>query len=298
MKEVLFTGASGFLGKNVLPILKDNYLVDTLDICKSSLYNINLTEKIPVFNKKYDIVIHAAGKVHIKPKSYKDIQSFYDVNYQGTINLCSGFSKSELPCSIVFISTVAVYGCEYGEGITEEHPLKSETPYGRSKIQAEKYLSEWCEKSGVLLTIIRPSLLAGKNPPGNLGDMINGISKGIYFSIAGGKAKKSIAMAEDIGKLIPYCENKSGIFNLCDNQNPTFRELEELISKQLNRTMPINIPIGYAKTLAKLGDLIGLDIINTDKLSKITNSLTFSNKKIRNTLKFIPADVLSNFLIK
>ena len=86
--------------------------------------------------------------------------------------------KVGVPKALVFISTVAVYGCEFGDLITEEHPLNGDTPYAKSKIMAEEYLSEWCKKHGVSLGILRPSLLAGKNAPGNLGAMVNGVRKG------------------------------------------------------------------------------------------------------------------------
>ena len=297
MKTILFTGASGFLGFNILPLLAKNYFVDTLDISASSIYSVNLAEQIPAFNKQYDIVLHAAGKVHSTPKSEKEEKIFFDVNFNGTKNLCFGLEKQAPPRSFVFISTVAVYGCESGEQITENHPLNADTAYGRSKIQAEEFLSEWCERKNVQLTILRPSLLAGKNPPGNLGAMINGISSGKYFSIAGGKTRKSIAMADDIGRIIPLCEEKAGIYNLCDDHNPSFRELEELISKQLKKSLPASIPMWSAKCLANIGNLLNLSAINKQKLMKITTPLTFSNEKIKNELNFIPSDVLSNFLI-
>jgi len=298
MKTLLLTGSSGFLGSIVTPFLKNIYLVDTLDIYDASLYSVNLAEQVPELKKRYDIVLHAAGKAHSVPKADNEKQSFYDVNYHGTKNFCAGLEKYGRPHSLIFISTVAVYGCEKGEDITEDHPLNASTPYGKSKIQAEQFLSEWCERNNVLLTVLRPSLLAGRNPPGNLGAMINGITSGRYVSIAGGKARKSIGMAEDIGRLIPYCENKSGIFNLCDDHNPSFRELEKLISSQLNKRLPPGIPMWTAKGLAKIGDLIGSSAINAEKLSKITKSLTFSNKKIKETLGFSPSDVLSNFSIR
>jgi len=297
MKSLLFTGASGFLGSNILPQLTNDYVVDTLDFSASSTYNVNLSKQIPAFNKQYDIVLHAAGKAHSIPKTTKEEQEFYDVNYQGTENLCAGLEKISLPQSFIFISTVAVYGCESGEQIAEDYALNADTPYGKSKIQAEKYLLKWCERKNILLTIIRPSLLAGKNPPGNLGEMINGITAGRYVSIAGGKTRKSIAMADDIGRLVHYCEKKSGIFNFCDDHNPTFRELEELISKKLGKPLPVNIPMWFANCLAKIGDLFHLNIINTQKLAKITQSLTFSNKKIKNIMNFYPSDVLTNFFV-
>jgi len=297
MNSLLFTGASGYIGSKVLPLLCEKYLVDTLSFSDSSTYNVNLAEQVPVLNKQYNIVLHAAGKAHSFSDTEEEAQSFYHVNYQGTKNLCAGLTGCGIPQSFIFISTVAVYGCDSGERITEDHPLNSDTAYGKSKIQAEKYLLEWCDRYGVLLTILRPSLLAGSRPPGNLGAMISGISTGRYASIAGGKVKKSIAMAEDIGWLVPYCEGKFGIFNLCDDYNPSFNELEELISKQLDRSLPVNIPLIIAKFLAKLGDLFNLSLLNTRKLSKMTNSLTFSNEKLKKELGFNPSDVLKNFSI-
>ena len=299
MKYLLFTGSSGFLGNNILPLLQNIYEVDTLGITANETYNCNIAKEIPTFNKKYDVVLHAAGKAHIVPKTETEKKSFYDINFEGTRNLCKSLEKTGLPHAFIFISTVAVYGCEIGELIDENHSLDGNSPYADSKKQAEFFLQEWCEKHNVILTILRPSLLAGKNPPGNLGSMINGIKTGRYLSICGGKAKKSVAMAEDIATLLPICEEKGGIYNLCDTHQPTFHELEDLISNQLGKKPPLNIPYWIAFFMAKIGNLLGNKApINTYKLQKITKGLTFSNEKIKTELGFEPKDVLSNFIIQ
>lgn len=299
MKTLLFTGASGFLGSNVLPLLKDNYEVDTLALDKNATYNINLVTDDIKLNKKYDVVLHAAGKAHVVPRSPEEEKLFYDINLEGTKKVCCALENSGLPMSLVFISTVAVYGCDIGEMITEEHPLEGIIPYAKSKLLAEQFLQEWCKKNNVVLTILRPSLIAGKNPPGNLGAMIKGISTGKYLSIAGGVSRKSILMACDIAKVIPLCEEKGGIYNICDDSYPSFHELEVLISKQLGKKLPLNIPYWVANCLAQIGNLMGKKApINSVRLEKIVKSLTFSNEKIKKELGFIPTDVLSNFVIK
>lgn len=294
----LFTGASGFLGHNMLPLLKEKYTVETVGLTSLDNYLVNLAIDIPKFTKKYDIVLHAAGKAHSLPKTEEEKQLFFDVNLQGTKNLCTALENSGIPKAFIFISTVAVYGCDFGENITEEHPLNGTTPYALSKIRAEKYLEGWCAMHNVKLSILRPSLIAGPNPPGNLGAMINGIKSGRYFSIAGGKAKKSVLMVQDIVNLVPLLVEKGGIYNVCDTYQPTFRELEAVICNQLNKRMPLSIPYWLAKGMAKVGDSLGGRApINSLKLRKITKSLTFSNEKAVKELGWQPMNVLENFKI-
>ena len=297
--NLLFTGASGFLGSNLYSLLKEEYKIDTVGLIPQDDYPINIAKDIPIFIEIYDVVLHAAGKAHSVPKTEEEKQLFFDVNLQGTKNICSALEKAGIPKAFIFISTVAVYGCDFGENITEEHPLNGDTPYALSKIEAEKYLEGWCAMHNVKLSIIRPSLIAGPNPPGNLGAMIKGIKLGGYLSIGGGKARKSVLMVQDIANLIPLLVERGGVYNVCDSYQPTFRELEAVVCKQLNRKLPFSIPYWMADMMAKVGDILGEKApINTLKLSKITKSLTFSNEKAIRELGWKPMSVLDNFKIK
>ena len=298
MEKLLFTGASGFLGYNIRPILEKTYDVHTIGLTDDDDIKFNLAKEVPPINTHYDVVLHAAGKAHTVPKTEVEKQVFYDVNYQGTVNLCKALEKAGTPKAMVFISTVAVYGCEYGKLITEEHPLEGTSPYADSKIKAEKYLTDWCAAHDVTLGILRPSLLAGKNAPGNLGAMVKGIKKGYYMNIAGGKVIKSILMAEDIARLVPILEEKGGVYNVCDTRQPSFGEISESVARQLGKGKPVSIPYWMAWCIAKMGDLLGSKApINSYKLGKMTRSLTFSNLKARTELNWEPLDVLENYKI-
>ena len=298
MEKLLFTGGTGFLGHHVKPILDQQYEVTTCGFTPDDMSKANLAIEVPVLPERYDVVLHACGKAHVVPKTEEEKKAFYDVNYQGTVNLCAALEKVGVPKAIIFISTVAVYGCEYGDLITEEHSLEGTSPYAESKIMAEKYLTEWCSKNGVKLGILRPSLLAGKNVPGNLGAMVNGIRKGFYMNIGGGRVVKSILMAEDIAKLVPLVAEKGGTYNVCDTRQPSFGEISMSIAKQLGKGKPLNLPYWLAWCMAKVGDLLGSKApINTYKLEKMTKSLTFSNEKARRELGWEPMDVLENYKI-
>lgn len=298
MKKLLFTGASGFLGYNIRPILEKSYDVHTIGLIDDDDIKINMAKEVPPINTHYDVVLHAAGKAHTVPKTEEEKQAFYDVNYQGTVNLCKALENVGAPKALIFISTVAVYGCEYGELIDEYHPLNGDSPYARSKIMAEEYLIKWCLDNQVRLGILRPSLLAGKNAPGNLGAMVKGIKKGYYMNIAGGKVVKSILMAEDIARLVPLLEEKGGVYNVCDTRQPSFGEISMSVAKQLGKGKPLDIPYWLAWCLAKVGDLLGDKApINSYKLEKMTMSLTFSNEKAKHELGWEPLDVLENYKI-
>ena len=296
---LLFTGASGFLGSNIIQLLNGAYNIISVGLSPQDTYLVDIATDIPTFTDAFDVVFHAAGKAHSVPKTEAEKRLFFDVNLQGTKNLCTALERSGIPKAFIFISTVAVYGCDSGENITEEHPLNGTTPYALSKIKAEKYLEGWCAMHSVKLSILRPSLIAGPNPLGNLGAMIRGIRNGKYLSIAGGKARKSVLMVQDIANLLPMLIEKGGIYNVCDSYQPSFRELEMVICKQLNKKLPLSIPYWFAKSMAVLGDCFGENTpINSLKLRKITNSLTFSNEKAVRELGWKPMNVLKNFRIE
>lgn len=281
-----------------MPLLLRQYDVTTCGITSDDMIKTNLAKEIPKLPERYDVVLHACGKAHVVPKTEDEKKVFFDVNYQGTVNLCVALEKVGVPKALIFISTVAVYGCEYGNNIDEFHPLNGDSPYAESKRMAEEYLMKWCVDHQVRLGILRPSLLAGKDAPGNLGAMVNGVRKGFYMNIAGGKVVKSILMAEDIARLVPLLEEKGGIYNVCDTRQPSFGDISASVAQQLGKGEPLSIPYWMAWCMAKVGDLLGNKApINSYKLEKMTKSLTFSNEKARKELGWEPMDVLENYKI-
>ena len=299
MKKLLFTGATGFLGHNVMPILSKQYEITTLGITDHDNIKSNIAKEIPFLPEKYDVILHAAGKAHIYPKTQEEIKSFYDVNLEGTINLCKALEKVGLPKSFIFISTLDVYGLAVGEDIDETYPKNPTTHYAISKLQAEEYLEKWAKEKGVVLGILRPSLMTGPNPPGNLKAMINGIKKGYYVNISGGHTRKSLMMIHDIAYLVSKIENVGGTYNVCDNRHPSYNELGVCISKQLGkRHYPLSIPFWMAWCMAKIGDLVGFLPIDSHRLEQLTKSNTYSNEKAKRTLGWEPMDVIENFKIE
>jgi nucleoside-diphosphate-sugar epimerase len=290
--EILLTGANGFLGKSIVKELgKDNTLFSLSRT--SSDYKVSLENEIPNFKQKFSLVIHAAGKAHSIPRTAVEKQQFHDVNVFGTHNLLKGIEKEGVPEQFVFISSVSVYGQESGININEGHPLEAKDPYGLSKIDAEELVTKWCKQNNVVCTILRLPLLVGENPPGNLGAMIRAIEKGYYFNIGGGKARKSMVLAQDVAAFIPIVASVGGVYNLTDGFHPNFYELSTAISNNKIKKKPFNLPLNIAKLMGYIGDLLGEKApINSLKVKKIISDLIFDDAKARKLLGWKPQGVI------
>ena len=293
---ILLTGFTGFLGKSILAASSKKNTIYGLSR-SSGDYQLILEEEIPIFKIPFDLVIHAAGKAHSIPRTEAERKQFYNVNVEGTLNLLKGLDISGVPKQFVFISSVSVYGQESGIGINEEYKLDAKDAYGLSKIEAELMVQKWCNEHNVVCTILRLPLLVGKNPPGNLGAMIKGITKGYYFNIGGGKAKKSMVLADDVAEFIPIVANIGGVYNLTDGYHPSFFELSSAIARQIKKSAPMNMPLFIAKAIGFMGDFLGSKApINSLKLKKITADLTFDDSKAR-SVGWQPRKVLDWFSI-
>ena len=290
--RTLLTGASGFLGTYIQKSFSEGLV--TLGRGPENHIQNDLSLEVPTL-PQVDLVIHSAGLAHRIPKNPEEERRFYQVNLFGTQNLIMGLERCEYPPkTIVFISTVAVYGIEEGELISELVTPKPVTPYGKSKHEAELLLQNWARSKKVNLLILRLPLIAGgANPPGNLGAMIHAIKRGYYFRVGKGLSKKSMVLASDIANLIPHISDFTGTFNLTDGQHPSLRELDSYISKKFERKVR-SLPMGLLNFIGKIGDFLPFFPINSYRLSKLNSSLTFDDSKARKTLSWNPQSVVGN----
>lgn len=296
---ILLTGSSGFLGKEIIASLqKQRIEFVSVGRGESNIIQSDLSNKIPSL-PPVEMAVHAAGKAHIVPKTDEDRKDFFNVNVTGTQNLLAALENQQSLKKFVFISSVAVYGLAEGINVGEDAPLMANEPYGKSKIDAEQLVADWCTKRSIDFYILRLPLIAGKNAPGNLGAMVKGIHSGRYLSIGKAAAKKSMILAEDLAHFIIHIQGPSGVYNLTDGYHPSFSELENMIAQFYNKKQPMSLPAVIAKLLGVAGDLIGARFpVNSNKLRKITSTLTFDDTKARMYLNWRPREVLKAWEIE
>jgi nucleoside-diphosphate-sugar epimerase len=298
--KYLITGGNGFLGKS----LKETSEKKDLTIYSLGLSNANdiicdLRTNIPTIPKDVNIVIHAAGKAHTIAKTKAQEEDFFNINVNGTLNLLKGIEKSNLKNNIrqfIFISTVAVYGLDYGTNINEGYSLLGKTPYAQSKIEAETLLKKWGLENKINVIILRLPLLVGNNPKGNLGRMISAIKKSYYVKIDFPPVKKSMVLVDDISNFIFSMKKSSGIYNLTDGRHPNISEIENIICNHFNKKIYIKLPFFFMLFVSKICDAFGVNYFNSNILNKMSKSLTFDDSKASQELGWSPKSVIEHFL--
>lgn len=292
--KVLITGSSGFLGQVLVDKFKATKEVKTLSRQQDSDFVVDIVKPfsdLPYFDR----VFHCAGKAHSIPKNEHESKAFFEVNVEGTRNLLNALELAT-PKQFVLVSTVAVYGLEEGTLVNECHPLFGTAPYAKSKILAEELVLDWGKKNDVNILILRLPLIVGKNPPGNLGKMIQGLRSGRYVTIGKGDARKSMILASNLAVFLESLNlNLKGIYNLTDGCHPSFSELEQLICRQLAKRKPYRIPLRLAKVIGKIGDIIPLFPVKSNTIDKIVKELTFDDAKAIKEINWRPQSVLQNF---
>jgi len=168
MRRILITGAAGFMGRHLVSaLLRDKYndliLTDKnedstfLAYCNGyrdnswSFYNLDITNRDTVFDlfkrEKIDTCIHLAGKVKVE-ESIRNPQSTMDVNVKGTLNMLDACCINETK-NFIFASSASVYGDPIELPIDENHTLSPISPYGTSKMLAEKYVSSYADSGKI-----------------------------------------------------------------------------------------------------------------------------------------------------
>ena len=99
-------------------------------------------------------VLHLAALIGI-PYSYHSPDSYVDTNVRGTLNVVQAARDLEVE-RVVHTSTSEVYGTALEVPITEDHPLRGQSPYSASKIGADQIAWSFHTSFGLPVTILRP----------------------------------------------------------------------------------------------------------------------------------------------
>ncbi len=174
-REVLVTGAGGFIGSHLVGRLADDgarvrafvhynsrndrgnlrYLTpEQLAHVAVVMGNVEDSGSVDEAVEGCDCVFHLAALIGI-PYSYVAPRSYVATNIVGTINVLDAVRRHGVP-RVVHTSTSEAYGTARYVPIDEEHPLQGQSPYSATKIGADKLAESYYRSFGVPVATIRP----------------------------------------------------------------------------------------------------------------------------------------------
>lgn len=195
MEKILITGGAGYIGSHITYELIDNgyevVIVDNLSTGKSYLIPENsifyqgdfsdtgLLEQI-FANQKIDSVIHCAAFIDAADSLAKPLEYYYE-NAVKTMNFIS-FCNNKNLTNFLFSSTAAVYGNPKTVVVSEETYCRPLTPYGSSKLMAEKFIQDFSRISSINFGILRYFNVAGADVKGRTGQP-NSASSSVFSAL-------------------------------------------------------------------------------------------------------------------
>jgi NAD dependent epimerase/dehydratase len=173
MKNVLVTGADGFIGSHLVDLLVSKGLKVRALSQYNSFNNWGWLEDVKCLNeievvsgdvrdpfyckeimRDVDCVFHLAALIAI-PYSYTAPQSYVETNVTGTLNICQA-ARELGGIRVIHTSTSEVYGTAQYVPIDEKHPLQPQSPYSASKIGADAMAMSYFNAFELPVTIARP----------------------------------------------------------------------------------------------------------------------------------------------
>jgi NAD dependent epimerase/dehydratase len=174
-KQVLITGADGFIGSHLVEKLLDEGCKVKAFVYYNSFNSWGWLDSLPEEKLKNieifagdirdpngveaamqgcDIVFHLAALIAI-PFSYHSPDSYVDTNIKGTLNILQSSRKLGLE-KILVTSTSEVYGTAQYVPIDEKHPFQGQSPYSATKIGADRLAESFYRSFDLPVTIVRP----------------------------------------------------------------------------------------------------------------------------------------------
>ncbi|MHB8963042.1 MAG: NAD-dependent epimerase/dehydratase family protein [Saccharofermentanales bacterium] len=259
--RVLITGGAGFIGSNLARyLLNENIDVRIIDNLstghKCNLDKIDIdfvkgdicdAESTMQACKGIDIVFHLAASVG-RQRSIDEPQHDSNVNILGTINVLEGMRKNGVE-RIIYSSSAAIFGELIMQSIDENHPQNADSPYGVSKLAAEKMILAYSGIYDITGICLRYFNIYGVNQRFDLyGNVIPIFAKRIYsgepLTIYGnGCQTRDFVNVKDIARanyLAAISDKGTNVYNIGSGSTITINDLAKTMIDISGKNVGIN----------------------------------------------------------
>ncbi len=244
---IAVTGASGFIGRHLLGVLKkEGFKTRALIHSKKSVQADEVVRGDLVKNKsldkfldKVEIVVNLVGSF------YPPFEEQLETNVLALNNLCEVSLKNKVK-RIIHISGSAAYGSAQEDKLfREDDPLKPDTLYGLAKAMSEDVARYYYGNHGLSFVIFRPPNVYGPGSDhGVVYNFIKSIKETGRVTVYGdGKQERDFLYIDDLVDAIIKSINYRGgydVFNIGSGKTSTILDLASQLRKTIRRKVLIN----------------------------------------------------------
>ncbi len=301
---ILVTGGSGFLGHHVVrrwiaaqPERPDRPLRLLLRRAPESPYPAPVEvvrgdllddESVRKAVAGVETVVHLASK-----NVDHDGTGFEQINVEGTRRLgqaalAAGVSR------FLYVSSVGVYGHGSHRDADESTPVHPDTPFSRSKAEAERIVLEGHRRGDWTGIVLRHRFVYGEGDEAVLPRLIKAARK-YRLWIGGGRARLSLVLADDFAEVVRRMAlqpretfQDDSVFHVTDGQPISYREVITEICRTFGYPVPrLNLPFRLVYIPVRARELLlGIDpetsssSLTSIRLKLVAQDDFFSNRKL------------------
>ena len=297
--QVLVTGASGFVGSAVVRRLAvDPGFLPIAAVRQPSATDGAAERIVGDLGPETDwlgaldgveAVVHCAARAHqLRDTSNDPVAYFRQVNTEGTRRLAQQVAGQGVR-RFVFISSIKVNGEDTapGRAYNELDAPSPQDPYGTSKLEAEQALGEIARTTGMEAVIIRPPLVYGPNPKGNLHRLMGWIARGVPLPLASVRNRRSLVGLDNLVSAIALTLTHAGAagktYLVSDQEDLSTPELITALAMGMGRKARLwPAPVAL---LRAGGAVLGL----SNEIERLVGSLVVGSGLISRDLGWRPA---------
>ena len=299
MTRILITGAGGFVGQALFPVLEEAGL-EVVSVFRSAqpslsngtrkaLFGISIDATTDWTGKltDVDVVVHLAAKVHVmNAEETDDLAAYRAVNVDGSRNLAEQAARSGVK-RFIYLSSIKVNGERtFDKPFNAEQLPEPEDSYATSKMEAEISLRTIEQETGMEVVIIRPPLIYGPGVKGNLEALSRIIKKGVPIPLGALSNRRDLVGISNLCDLIRVCCSHSAAagrtFLVSDGESISTTGLVQLMSNGPDRKARLFAVPNWALNFA--ARLLG----KTEMMEKLTGDLRIDMSVTQRVLDWKP----------
>ena len=303
--RVLITGATGFIGKHLLTILKQSEHVSCAitrragtKISGADEYicvDISKKENLKKLPDDFDAVVHLGDGISSFEKQNKSA-AYEDFGraIQPTIDLAEWAIKKKIK-HFIYISSVKAMCGEADENIlTEASEVRPNSAYGQAKWQAERELNKLCNEQAIRLVILRNPIVHGPDSTSNISHLLKWADSPWPLPLNRKGSYRSTVSVQNfcdaIKTILDRPEKKGGTYLIADDGALSAGDIIDLFRQELGRKKRLFSLPSWIWNMAN--KFPGIRKIST----RVSQPLVINDQQFRNNFSWSPLETTQQSL--